>query len=50
MGVGQEKLNKYLVDNQITIEELKKGSHFLKLNQKNPVLMTSIKKDNWICP
>ena len=50
MGVGKKKLKEYLAEKQITVEELKKGSNFLKSNKKNPVLMTDMKKDNWICP
>ena len=50
MGVGRKKLNEYLDEKQLTIAELKLGSNFLRSNKKNPVLMTGIKKDNWICP
>ena len=49
MGVGKKKFNKYLDEKQITLEELKKGNNFLKPNKKNPVLMTGMKKDYWIC-
>ena len=50
MGVGKKKLKEYLAGKQITVEELKKGNNFLKPNKKNPILMTGMKKNNWICP